>query len=143
MKVTYKGYTAEEWHDRYQEAREANRAMLEQLEQSNRLNGELRDALEYIAMTSTKDADRIKAYAQVILNRKPEVKPKGERKRCSAVVASDFVCGEYLPCKDHPTADLKRKEMPPIDGPQPIGRCKQCGFPIYTEVGYCGGCIRS
>lgn len=35
---------------------------------------------------------------------------------------------------------LKRKQEPPIEDPQPIGVCKRCQIPVYTEDGFCGVC---
>lgn len=26
------------------------------------------------------------------------------------------------------------------DEPQPIGYCEDCGTPVYSELGFCGGC---
>ncbi len=36
--------------------------------------------------------------------------------------------------------DLKRKQEAPIEDPQPIGVCKRCQIPVYTEEGFCGVC---
>jgi hypothetical protein len=51
-------------------------------------------------------------------------KPKGERARCHETMASDFVCGEYLPCKVHPVE--KR-----------VDRCPKCGIPVDNVVHFC------
>ena len=81
----------------------------------------------------------VEAYARghaIGLAHRVAEKPKIERERCHVVMASDFVCGEYLPCKSHPVIDKQlstsRTERP---------HCPRCHRPSLFPLGPDGLCV--
>lgn len=117
MKVSYKGYTAEEWADRYEEARETNRTLLEQLDSANLQNCEYREALEkvYKRLNDTVPAgydiypELSKLIAQAL----------AEKQKC-VHDGGTIPCDHQKPCPDHSCA-CGRAVANPGD------KCLRCG----------------
>lgn len=76
------------------------------------------------------------AFIEHNIMRSP-IKPKSERALCGEWVMGVGPCVAYIPCEAHAK---KRKDEPPNDDPKPIGVCKRCQAPVYTEEGFCGAC---